>query len=540
MRHRARRRPDGRRLALHPRDDRQRPDRSGRTPRHPSLQGHGADARQRPQGDRGPHRVPEPRLRPDPGADGLAQRGGAGQVGLRPLLRAHDVPRHRQLPAREVPGDHDPRRGADRTPTPPTTTRTTTPPSPRRTWRRSSRSRPTGSRTSRTRRRRSRPRPAPCSGSTTRTAPTPSTSSSRCSATTPSRAHPYKHTTMGFLRDIEDMPNQFQYAQEFFRRWYRPEYTTVIVAGDVTPEEVLPLVEKHWGDWKPGTYKVDIPQEPLPRGPVHAHVPWPTATLPWVAVAFHAPAFSETEKEYASLDLLMDLTFGPTSDLYKRLVEDEQKVDQLFPYYPGNADPYLATAAARVKDMKDAAGRAQPDPQGLRGGAGEAHPRRPARGREVERALRLRAHARQHRVDRGRPGALREVPPRLRDPERAVPRLRVGHARGHPGRRAEVLHGRGPGGHHAVEGADAGGHGHAAGAREPGLARAEAPPSTDAGSHGRATAAREPGRAGRGRRRRGIGHARWTSPARCRSSTSSCSSPSARPTTRRARRAWPP
>jgi len=169
-------------------------------------------------------------------------------------------------------------------------------------------------------------------------------------------SHPYKHTTMGFIRDIEDMPNQFQYAQEFFRRWYRPEYTTVIVAGDVTPDVVLPLVEKHWGGWKPGDYKVQIPQEPLPRGPVYAHVPWPTDTLPWVTVAFHAPAFSETEKEYAALDLLMDLTFGPTSDLYKRLVEDTQKVDQLFPYYPGNADPYLATTAARVKDMKDVLG----------------------------------------------------------------------------------------------------------------------------------------------------------------------------------------
>jgi zinc protease len=166
--------------------------------------------------------------------------------------------------------------------------------------------------------------------------------------------HPYKHTTMGFIKDIEDMPNQFQYAQEFFRRWYRPEYTTVIVAGDVTPGEVVPLVEKYWGDWKPGNYKVDIPTEPLPRGPVYAHVPWPTATLPWVTVAFHAPAFSETDKEYAALDLLMDLTFGPTSDLYKRLVEDEQKVDDLFPYYPGGADPHLATAAARVKDIKDA------------------------------------------------------------------------------------------------------------------------------------------------------------------------------------------
>ena len=45
--------------------------------------------------------------------------------------------------------------------------------------------------------------------------------------------HTYKHTTMGFLKDIEDMPNQFDYSKTFFDRWYRPEYTTVIVAGDV-------------------------------------------------------------------------------------------------------------------------------------------------------------------------------------------------------------------------------------------------------------------------------------------------------------------
>ena len=66
--------------------------------------------------------------------------------------------------------------------------------------------------------------------------------------------HTYKHTTMGFLKDIEDMPNQFEYAKTFFSRWYRPEYTTVIVSGDVDPQRTLQLVEKYWGDWKPGTF----------------------------------------------------------------------------------------------------------------------------------------------------------------------------------------------------------------------------------------------------------------------------------------------
>lgn len=166
--------------------------------------------------------------------------------------------------------------------------------------------------------------------------------------------HTYKHTTMGFLKDIEDMPNQFAYSKTFFDRWYRPEYTTVIVAGDVKPAEVFPLVEKYWGAWKRGTYTVAIPREPEPKGPVYAHVPWTSPTLPWVAVAFHGPAFSETEKDAAALDLLVDLSFGSTSDLYKKLVETEQTVDQLFGSAPDNEDPELVTVGARVKKGADA------------------------------------------------------------------------------------------------------------------------------------------------------------------------------------------
>src|SRR5262249_6246672 len=33
----------------------------------------------------------------------------------------------------------------------------------------------------------------------------------------------YKHTTMGFIQDIETMPNQYENSKEFFSRWYRPE-----------------------------------------------------------------------------------------------------------------------------------------------------------------------------------------------------------------------------------------------------------------------------------------------------------------------------
>jgi zinc protease len=96
-----------------------------------------------------------------------------------------------------------------------------------------------------------------------------------------------------------------------------------------------------------------IPKEPPSKGPVYAHVPWSSPTLPWVTVAFHGPAFSETEKEFSAVNMLLDLNFGPTSDLYKRLVQREQKVDQLAAFGSNNIDPELPTIAARLKKLED-------------------------------------------------------------------------------------------------------------------------------------------------------------------------------------------
>ena len=166
--------------------------------------------------------------------------------------------------------------------------------------------------------------------------------------------HTYRHTTMGFIEDIEDMPNQYEYSKTFFSRWYRPENTAVIVAGDVDPEQVIPLVEKYWGGWAPGSgKKIVIPQEPAPKGSAYAHVPWETPTAPWVVVAFRGPAFSETGKDTAAMDLLMSVNFGNSSDFYRRLVEQEQKIDQVFSASPNNADPELIYVFARVKNADD-------------------------------------------------------------------------------------------------------------------------------------------------------------------------------------------
>jgi len=161
--------------------------------------------------------------------------------------------------------------------------------------------------------------------------------------------HTYKHTTMGFLKDIEDMPNQYAYSKEFFNRWYRPEYTTIVIAGDVDPGTARALVEKHWGGWKRGTFKAQIPAEPPQNGPREKHIAWPTPTLPWLAIAYRGPAYSDTEKDLAALDLIAYLGFSSTSELYQKLVIRDQSVDAFGADNPNRMDPYLFTILARLK-----------------------------------------------------------------------------------------------------------------------------------------------------------------------------------------------
>jgi zinc protease len=162
--------------------------------------------------------------------------------------------------------------------------------------------------------------------------------------------HTYSHTTMGYLKDIDDMPNQYDYSKQFFQRFYRPEYATVLIVGDITRERALDLTKRYWGTWQRGNYKADIPEEPAQKEARTAHIPWDAPTLPHLAIAFHAPKYSDASKEMAALDLFQQVAFGENSDIYQQLVLKEQKVDVLEADFEHKADPELFTVYARVKD----------------------------------------------------------------------------------------------------------------------------------------------------------------------------------------------
>jgi len=164
------------------------------------------------------------------------------------------------------------------------------------------------------------------------------------------KEHTYRHTVMGFIEDIEAMPDQLEYSKLFFDRWYRPGKTAVIIVGDVDPEATLQLVEQYWGDWEAGDYSVDIPVEPPPTGPAYEHLQWDGPTQPWLFIAFRGPAYDPVQKDMPAMDLISSIYFSDSSELYQELVLENQSVDQLQTYFPDSKDPNLLLIYARLTD----------------------------------------------------------------------------------------------------------------------------------------------------------------------------------------------
>lgn len=166
-------------------------------------------------------------------------------------------------------------------------------------------------------------------------------------------AHTYKHTTIGFLRDIENMPTDFAYSRQFFDRYYRPNNVILLVVGDVTASRVMPLIEKGYGGWTAGPPRPPIPTEPPQTHEKRATVPWKGASLPMLLIGYHVPAFSTTDVDGAAIEALGELVFAERSPLYRRLVLDEQKVEHLDGSGERHVDPNLFDVLATVKSPAD-------------------------------------------------------------------------------------------------------------------------------------------------------------------------------------------
>jgi len=165
--------------------------------------------------------------------------------------------------------------------------------------------------------------------------------------------HSYKHTVLGYLEDILDMPNQFEYSQLYKKRFYAPDNIILLVVGDYDHTQLMDYVRKYYSSWERSEYTLVTPVEPPQTKAKTAHYDWPSRTLPRLAIGYHGPSYSDEDKDLAALDLLAQIAFSQSSPLVQKLVIDEQKCLNIYASFPDRRDPYLISFFATLRKEED-------------------------------------------------------------------------------------------------------------------------------------------------------------------------------------------
>lgn len=174
------------------------------------------------------------------------------------------------------------------------------------------------------------------------------------------KQHTYGHTTIGYLADIQAMSDKFEYSRAFLRRFYTPDNTTILVAGEVDHAALVALVDKHYGGWSGTRDKPTIPVEPEPLIGARRHIVWEGTSSPQVLIGYRAGAFEGTGdpklrdarlRDTAALEVVHGLLFERSAPLYQALVLEQQKVLELSSWSENfSRDPGLFVVSAELKD----------------------------------------------------------------------------------------------------------------------------------------------------------------------------------------------
>jgi len=159
--------------------------------------------------------------------------------------------------------------------------------------------------------------------------------------------HPYKWPTIGRnLQDIADYETID--VEEFYFTHYRPDNAVLVVAGNVSVEQIKALAEK----WFSGVPAGHQPQTLTPTEErqtqkrsltVHAEV----ATDALYKV-YHVPG--RLQEGYVEADLITDiLGFGRSSVLEQKLVKNTSLFANCSAYVLGNVDPGLMVFAGKME-----------------------------------------------------------------------------------------------------------------------------------------------------------------------------------------------
>jgi len=153
------------------------------------------------------------------------------------------------------------------------------------------------------------------------------------------RAHPYSWSVIGHQSDIDNW--SLKDLQDYHRTYYAPNNAFVVIAGDVTFEEVKKLAEKYFGPIPAQKQPRAVHTvEPEQKGERRVYVQKPSVTSPNILFAYHVPA-TKSDDYYPLILLASILGDGKSSRLNRALVDEQQLATDIFTYVPESFDPNL-------------------------------------------------------------------------------------------------------------------------------------------------------------------------------------------------------
>jgi zinc protease len=150
--------------------------------------------------------------------------------------------------------------------------------------------------------------------------------------------HPYSWTVIGSMEDLNAA--SLEDVKEWFRTYYGAANATLVVAGDVDPQNVRALVEKNFGSIPSGPPIARQEAWIAKRTGTHRQVAQDRVPQARIYKIWNIPEFGTATADY--LNLVSDvLSQGRSSRFYKRLVYDDQ----------------IATSVSASVDLNEIGGR---------------------------------------------------------------------------------------------------------------------------------------------------------------------------------------
>ena len=158
--------------------------------------------------------------------------------------------------------------------------------------------------------------------------------------------HPYRWMTIGAaLSHVENAT--LEEVKAFFFKHYTPCNAILVVAGNVSVEQVKMLAEKWFGPIPAGQkYARNLPPEPKQEAARSLEV---RAKVPLDALYKCWHIYPRTDMRYYVADLITDiLSGGGSSRLYQSLVKEKQLFSNIECYHLGSTDAGLLTIEGKL------------------------------------------------------------------------------------------------------------------------------------------------------------------------------------------------